>query len=106
MSCLVLLAACAASGPISGPVVAGAAAMVAVFDQLLIEGVLDPVQHQALVQGIGALNEAVEASRAGSVSPEGAAAISGTLTAAALAAIRAWRGPSSKASKGQAKQAT
>lgn len=86
-----MLAACATTGPISGPVVAGGAAMVAVFDQLLAGGVIDPMQHHTLVQGVGALQTTVDAvkdAQAGTLTTETAATAAGGLTAAILAAFR------------------
>lgn len=93
-----LLAACA-TGPVSAPLAAGGAAMVAVFDQLLAGGVVDPLQHQTLVQSVQALDGAVKAAQSNSVTPETAATAAGGLTAAILGGIRLWRGPSTKATK-------
>jgi predicted anti-sigma-YlaC factor YlaD len=95
-----LLCSCATTGPISGPAVAGAAAMVAVFDQLLAGGVIDPMQHAVLTQGIGALQQTVEAvkdAQAGTLTTETAATAAGGLTAAILAAIRLRHSPGVRA---------
>lgn len=96
---LLVLCGCAATGPLSAPAAAGAAAMIAVFDQLLAGGVVDPMQHQSLVQSVQALEKSVEIANSNSISPETAAAGAGGLAAAVLGAIRVWRGPSTKATK-------
>lgn len=85
------LSACA-SGPISGPAVAGAAAMLAVFDQLVASGTLSPEQHEALVQGMTELRRTVEvASSKPTLGPEETAGIAGGVTATVLALLRAWQ---------------
>jgi hypothetical protein len=43
-----LLASCHTTGPVSAPIAAGLASAVAILDQLLASGVIDPVQHQQL----------------------------------------------------------
>ncbi len=98
-ACLCMAAASCVSGPVSGQVLAGAAAVIAVFDQMLAAGTIDPAQHAALVHGMGGMQAAVDAvqeSQRGALSPETAAAGAGGLAAAILTAIRVWRGPSSK----------
>lgn len=84
-------AACAATGPLSGPAVAGAAAMLAVFDQLLASGAMDPAQHQALVDSVRELQRTVDAAQAGALTPEAAAGVAGGTTATVLALLRAYR---------------
>jgi hypothetical protein len=91
-----LLTACATNGPIVG---AGAAAVVAVFDQLLADGQIDASQYQAMVGGITSLStsvEAVQKAQAGSLTTGEAATAAGGLAASVLGAIRVWRGPSDK----------
>lgn len=93
----VFCCACTTTGPISAPVAAGAAAMLAVFDQLLAGGVITAEQHATLVQSVTALDTAVEAAKRNALTPEEAGVAAGGLTAAVLAAIRLWRGPATKA---------
>lgn len=96
---LLVLAACA-TGPVSGPVAAGGAALLAVFDQLLASGTIDPQQYVSLTQGVSALQttvEAVKEAQSGTLSVETAATAAGGLTAAVLGGIRVWRGPAKKA---------
>lgn len=95
---LLLLTACA-TGPVSGPVLAGGAAILAVFDQMLVSGAIDPQQYVALTQGVGALQTsvaAVQEAQSGTLSVETAATAAGGLTAAVLGGIRVWRGPATK----------
>ena len=99
LAVFVTLTACAATGPLSAPALAGAAAMVAVFDQLLAGGVIDPLQHQTLVQGLGAVQttvEAVQSAQQGNITVTEGATAAGGLTAAILAGIRVWRGKPTK----------
>lgn len=94
-----LLVACA-TGPVSGPVVAGGAALLAVFDQLLASGTIDAHQYVTLTQGVSALQttvEAVKEAQSGTLSVETAATAAGGLTAAVLGGVRLWRGPAKKA---------
>jgi hypothetical protein len=49
------------------PVRAGAAGMVAVFDQLAARGVLDDVQHATLIDGVRGMDSAVKAAPSSSV---------------------------------------
>ncbi len=87
-----LVAACATTGPVSGAAVAGVAAMVAVFDQLLAAGTIDPAQHQALVAGLGELQRQLEvAASKPALGAEEAAGIAGGTTATVLALLRAWK---------------
>ena len=100
LAVFVALTSCAATGPLSGPALAGAAAMVAVFDQLLAGGVIDPLQHQTLVQGLGAVQttvEAVQKVQENTITVGEGATAAGGLTAAILAGIRVWRGKATKA---------
>lgn len=102
----VLLAACASAGPISHQIAVGGAAMVAVFDQLLAGGAIDQMQHFQLTQGITSIDatvdalqkgvEAVEKAQTGAITTGEATAAAGGMTAALLAAVRAWRGPATK----------
>lgn len=65
--------------------------MLVVFDQLLAAGVLDSVQHAALVQGLEAIDKsvkAVEAAQKGSLSVEEASGAAAAIVASVLAAIR------------------
>ena len=85
-------AACATTGPVSGTVVAGAAALVAVFDQLLAAGTLTGEQHQALVAGLTELQRTVDvAASRPTLGAEEAAGIAGGTTATVLALLRAWQ---------------
>lgn len=96
--CLVL-AGCAAH---AGPVAAGVAGSLAVIDQLLADGVVEPEQAFALRNGIDALAQSVEAvkqAQAGTLTEGEAATAAGGLTAAVLGAIRLWRGPATKLAK-------
>lgn len=96
------LCACAATGPLSAPVAAGAAAAVAVFDQLLAGGVIDPMQHHQLVQSITAIDQtvtAVQRAQEGTLTSGEAATYAGGITATILGAVRAWRGPADKKAK-------
>jgi len=103
---LLCLASCATTGPLSAPIVAGAASLIAVFDQLLAAGVMDPLQHQQAVAGISALEgmvltaqrgvEVVRAAQAGTLTTGEAATAAGGLAATVLGAIRVWRGPADK----------
>lgn len=90
LACLVVVAC--ATGPVSGAAVAGAAAMVAVFDQLLAAGTIDATQHQALVAGLTDLQQqlATAASRP-SLGVDEAAGIAGGTTATVLALLRVWQ---------------
>lgn len=88
-----LLAGCAAH---AGPIAAGVAGSLAVVDQLLADGVIEPEQGYALRNGIDALARSVDAvqqAQAGTISTETAATAAGGLTAAVLTGIRLWRGP-------------
>ena len=101
----VLCVGCAAH---AGPIAAGVAGSLAVIDQLLADGVVAPEQAAALRGGIEALNQSVEAVRQaqdGTLSTDTAAAAAGGLTAAVLAGIRVWRGPSTHVAKGRGKAA-
>ncbi len=94
-----LLAGCATH---AGPIAAGVAGSLAVIDQLLAEGVVEPEQAFALRNGIDALSRSVEAvqqAQAGTLSEGEAATAAGGLTAAVLGAIRVWRGPATKLAK-------
>lgn len=94
-----VLVACA-TGPVSGPVVAGGAALLAVFDQMLASGTIDPQQYVSLTQGVTALQttvEAVKEAQSGALSVETAATAATGLTAAVLGGVRVWRGPAKKA---------
>jgi hypothetical protein len=93
--CCMLLAGCATH---AGPIAAGVAGSLAVIDQLLADGVVEPEQAYALRNGIDALAQSVDAvkqAQAGTLSTETAATTAGGLTAALIAGIRLWRGPSS-----------
>lgn len=92
----VLCAGCAAH---PGPIAAGVAGSLAVIDQLLAEGVVEPEQAFALRNGIDALQQsvaAVQQAQAGTLTEGEAATAAGGLTAAVLGAIRLWRGPATK----------
>jgi len=94
---LALAALCAGCAAHAGPIAAGVAGSLAVIDQLLADGVVAPEQATALRGGIEALNQSVEAVRQaqdGTLSTDTAATAAGGLTAAVLAGIRLWRGPS------------
>lgn len=52
-----LLAACHTTGPVSAPIAAGLASAVAVLDQLLASGVIDPLQHQQLTGSLQVMAE-------------------------------------------------
>lgn len=110
---LLALAACAMHGPLSAPVAAGAASVLAVFDQMLADQLITPEQYLTLSKGVGSIGDSLtavqvavdsarriaEEAKAGGVSPETlTGGLSGTALAV-LAAIRAWRGPSTKAAK-------
>jgi hypothetical protein len=93
-----LLAACA-SGPITAPVAAGGAAMIAVFDQLLASGEVTPLQHMQLVQGITAIQATAEAAKQageGALTPETAGVAAGGLAASILGIVRLMRGKPTK----------
>lgn len=98
----VLCAGCAAH---PGPIAVGVAGSLAVIDQLLAEGVVEPEQAFALRNGIDALQqsvEAVKAAQAGTLT-EGEAALAATgLTGGILGIIKAWRGPATKMVKAAA----
>ncbi len=90
---LLVLAACA-SGPVSGPVLAGVAGSLAVIDQLLASGVIEPAQHDALVGGIQALQgsvAAVQHAQAGNLTSGEVTTVAGGATAAAVAIVQTWR---------------
>lgn len=99
--CALLLAGCATH---AGPIAAGVAGSLAVIDQLLADGVIAPEQGAALHGGIEALAQSVAAvaeAQKGTLTTGEASAAAGGLTAAVLAGIRAWRGPSTKKLKHQ-----
>lgn len=96
---LVLAVLCAGCATHAGPIAAGVAGSLAVIDQLLADGVIDPVQGNALHQGIEALQQSVAAvskAQEGTLTTGEAATAAGGLTAALVAGIRAWRGPATK----------
>lgn len=89
---MLALAACAATGPVSGATVAGAAALVAVFDQLLAAGTLTGEQHQALVAGLTEMQRAVDAAaNRPTLGADEAAGIAGGTAAAAMVLLRSWQ---------------
>lgn len=99
--CALLLAGCATH---AGPIAAGVAGSLAVIDQLLADGVIEPQQGMALRGGIEALTQSVDAvakAQEGTLTTGEASAAAGGLTAAVLAGIRAWRGPATKKLKHQ-----
>lgn len=113
--CLLVAVApgCATNGPISGAAVGGVAAITAVFDQMLADGLIKPEQYITLNKGIDSLNSSIDAvkvataaanqiateAKNGGVSPETmAGGLSGTALAV-LAAVRAWRGKPTKGAK-------
>lgn len=94
--CTLLLAGCATH---AGPIAAGVAGSLAVIDQLLADGVIEPQQGLALKGGIEALTQSVDAvakAQEGTLTTGEAATAAGGLTAGILAIIQAWRGPSTK----------
>lgn len=103
---LALCCACHTTGPVSASLATGAAAVTAVFDQLLAGGVIDPVQHLQVTHGLQAIDQAttavqtglaaVQKAQEGSLTTGEAAAAAGGLTATVLGAVRAWRGPATK----------
>lgn len=105
---LALAVLCAGCATHAGPIAAGVAGSLAVIDQLLADGVIDPVQGNALHQGIEALQQSVAAvakAQEGTLTTGEAATAAGGLTAGILGIIQAWRGPSSKSKKLQHQQA-
>ena len=96
---LVLAVLCAGCATHAGPIAAGVAGSLAVIDQLLADGVIEPTQGMALHQGIEALQQSVAAvakAQEGTLTTGEAATAAGGLTAALVAGIRAWRGPATK----------
>lgn len=92
LAVVLLCAACATTGPVSGAAVAGAVALVSVWDQLLTSGVLTPEQYQAIVAGIGELQSAVDAvSSRPALGADEAAGIAGGTAAGALVLLRSWQ---------------
>lgn len=95
----VLAVLCAGCATQAGPIAAGVAGSLAVIDQLLADGVIDPTQGMALRNGIDALQQsvaAVQQAQDGTLTTETAAYTATGLTAAIVAGIRAWRGPATK----------
>ena len=96
---LLLLASCAATGPLSAPVMAGAAAVLTVLDQLLSSGVIDQVQHYQMSGGIKAMGDtiaAVQQAQGDAITTQEAIYGGGGVVAAVLGAVRALRGPADK----------
>lgn len=103
--CALLLAGCATH---AGPIAAGVAGSLAVIDQLLAEGVIDPAQGAAIREGIQSLQQSVEAvakAQEGTLTQGEAATAAGGLTAAILGAIRVWRGKPSPRGRQQSNHA-
>lgn len=96
---IALAVLCAGCATHAGPIAAGVAGSLAVIDQLLADGVIDPAQGAALHNGIDALQQSVAAvakAQEGTLTQGEAATAAGGLTAAILGAVRVWRGKPSK----------
>lgn len=107
---------CTTSGPVSGAVVGGAAAITAVFDQMLADEIIKPEQYITLTKGVESLNTSIDAvkvasatatqiaseAKNGAVSPETMAGGLSATALAVLAAVRAWRGKADKTKKSAA----
>lgn len=99
-------ASCKTGGTYSaGPIVGGAAAALAVVDQLLAADTITPVQHLQFSQGITQMatlaeqavavandaKVAVASAKAGTLTTEQTVGVAGTAATVAAAALNAWR---------------
>jgi len=114
IAALFLLAGCAATGPISAPIAAGGAALLAVFDQLYASGVMDQSQYiqahagvQAMQESIGAVSQGLQAVKdvqSHAITPaEGITGVTGAVLAG-MAALHKMRNTTRKAAIGNVKQ--
>jgi len=101
---------CTTSGPVTGAVLGGAAAVTAVFDQMLADELIKPEQYIQLTRGMEGVQASIAAAdttakvaqqiateaKNGAVSPETMAGGLTAASAAVLAAIRIWRGKPKK----------
>ncbi|MCA3007059.1 MAG: hypothetical protein INH34_01640 [Phycisphaerales bacterium] len=102
-----LLGACAAH---AGPIAAGLLGGLAVLDQLLAAGVIDPIQHHQLVQSLQDAStvakqavsvaeqaqRAADAIKAGTLTTEEGVGLASGITAVGLAAMNAYRNATRK----------
>ena len=102
---------CACQGVSAGPIIGGIAGGVAVLDQLLAGGVIDPVQHHQLaaaLTGVGqvaeqAITVAKQAEQAaahakeGTLSTEEGVGVAAGISGVAIAALNAYRNATRRA---------
>lgn len=114
--CAAALLLCACHGVTAGPIIGGLAGGIAVLDQLLAGGIIDPIQHHQLAASLtelgglatqavttaNAAGEAVKHAKDGTLSTEEGVGVAAGITGLGVTALNIYRNLTRKQARKQA----